>query len=87
MCLLAGLAMTVERIDIAHRGGVSSAYFAGLYTMLALPAIGVGALSRATDLITAGVVFAGLVSVVPAIVVIAELVSVRRGRATEGTVN
>ncbi|WP_023985805.1 MULTISPECIES: MFS transporter [Mycobacteriaceae] len=87
MCLLAGLAMTVERTDVAHRGGVSSAFFAGLYTMLAVPAIGVGALTRATDLVTAGVVFAGLVSVVPAIVVIAELVLVRRVRATEDTDN
>ncbi len=88
MCLLAGLAMTVEQTDVAQRGGVSSAFFAGLYTMLAVPAIGVGALARATDLITAGVVFAGLVSVLPVVVVIAELVvAVRSGRATEGTGN
>ena len=84
MCLLAGLAMTVEQVAVEQRGAVSSAFFAGLYTMLAVPAVGVGALARATNMITAGVVFAGLVAVLAAAVGLGELVADRR-RRTAGT--
>ena len=44
-----------------QRGGVSSAYFAGLYVFLACPAIGVGLIAARTTLITAGVILCVLV--------------------------
>ncbi|MCF6385448.1 MFS transporter [Mycobacterium sp. MBM] len=84
MSLLAGLAMTVEQAPLEQRGTVSSAFFAGLYTMLAVPAIGVGALARATDLVTAGVAFAGLVAGLAAAVGLGELITARR-RCAAGT--
>ncbi|MEX7470826.1 MFS transporter [Mycobacterium adipatum] len=86
MCLLAGLAMTVEQTAVEQRGAVSSAYFAGLYTMLAVPAIGVGALARATNLLTSGLVFAGLVAILSAAVGIGELIVGRGGRAATKSV-
>jgi MFS family permease len=57
MCLNAGVATTVGRVREGERGGVSSAYFTGLYVLLACPAIGVGVIAAHTTLITAGVVF------------------------------
>jgi len=42
LCLNAGIATTVEKVEPAHRGEVSSSFFAGLYAMLAVPAVGVG---------------------------------------------
>ena len=80
MCLLAGLAATVEQTPVERRGEVSSAFFAGLYTMLAVPAVGVGALATASDLITAGVVFAGLVALLAATVGIGEMRAGRTAR-------
>jgi MFS family permease len=56
MCLNAGVATTVSQVAEGQRGGVSSAYFAGLYVFLALPAIGVGVIAAHTTLITAGVI-------------------------------
>jgi MFS family permease len=56
MCLNAGVATTVGRVREDQRGGVSSAYFAGLYVFLACPAVGVGLIAAHTTLITAGVI-------------------------------
>jgi MFS family permease len=56
MCLNAGVATTVGRVREEERGGVSSAYFAGLYVFLACPAIGAGLIAAHTTLITAGVI-------------------------------
>lgn len=63
LCLNAGLATTVEQTPPQHRGEVSSSFFAGLYSMLAVPSIGVGVLAVLTDLRTAGLVFTGAVAV------------------------
>jgi MFS family permease len=56
LCLNAGVATTVSQVPADQRGGVSSAYFAGLYIFLACPAIGVGVIAAQTTLITAGVI-------------------------------
>ncbi|HEY2076419.1 MAG TPA: MFS transporter [Streptosporangiaceae bacterium] len=56
VCLNAGVATTVGRVREDQRGGVSSAYFAGLYVFLACPAVGVGVIAAHTTLITAGVI-------------------------------
>lgn len=61
MCLNAGVATTVAKVREGQRGGVSSAYFAGLYVLLACPAIGVGLIAAQTTLITAGVILCVLV--------------------------
>ncbi|MFD4832348.1 MFS transporter [Streptomyces uncialis] len=66
LCLNAGIATTVGQVEPARRGEVSSSFFAGLYCMLAVPAVGVGVLSELTDLRTAGLVFAAAVAVLAA---------------------
>ncbi|WP_433087637.1 MFS transporter [Dactylosporangium sp. CA-052675] len=58
LCLSAGLAMTVQQVASDHRGAVSSAYFAVLYAMLAVPATGVGVLADRIGLRPAGLTFA-----------------------------
>ncbi|GAA3455603.1 MFS transporter [Dactylosporangium matsuzakiense] len=58
LCLSAGLAMTVQQVAPDHRGAVSSAYFAVLYAMLAVPATGVGVLADRIGLRPAGLTFA-----------------------------
>lgn len=78
LCLNAGIATTVEQVPPAHRGEVSSSFFAGIYLMLAVPAIGVGLLAVATGLRPAGLVFAAVVAVLAAAVGIVELVGARR---------
>ncbi|AUH70387.1 MULTISPECIES: MFS transporter [Gordonia] len=83
LCVNAGLAATVERVDPAQRGAVSSAFFAGLYLMLAVPAIGVGALSLAIGLRESGLVFAGLVALLAAAVGVADIAA--RGSAARAT--
>lgn len=55
MCLNAGVATTVSRAREDERGGVSSAYFVGLYVFLACPAVAVGLIAAQTTLITAGI--------------------------------
>ena len=50
MCMNAGIATTVEQVPPAQRGEVSSSFFAGLYLMLAVPAIGVGLLASQISL-------------------------------------
>lgn len=60
-------------------GEVFSAFFVILYVMLAVPAVGVGVLTEACDLTTAGAVFAALVAALE-IAVLARLV--RSGNST-----
>ncbi|KJR03422.1 MFS transporter [Gordonia sihwensis] len=83
LCVNAGLAATVEQVDPAQRGAVSSAFFAGLYLLLAVPAIGVGALSLAVGLRESGLVFAGLVALLAAAVGVADIAA--RGSAARTT--
>ncbi|MDA3147607.1 MFS transporter [Leucobacter sp. UCMA 4100] len=71
VCLNAGLATTVEQVEAHQRGEVSSSFFAGLYTMLAVPAIGVGFLTNAIGLRPAGLIFAGAIAVLATIIAIA----------------
>ncbi|MFC9357163.1 MFS transporter [Rhodococcus sp. NPDC057014] len=78
LCLNASLATTVERVEPQLRGGVSSAFFAGIYVMLAVPAVGVGVLARFTDLRAAGIVFSALVAALGAGVAVAQLIVRRR---------
>ncbi len=77
LCLNAGIASTVEQVAPAHRAEVSSSLFAGLYAMLAVPAIGVGALSAAIGLRAAGLVFCALVAALAAVVCVVEARSAR----------
>lgn len=67
-CVNAGLALTVEQVPHHTRGEVSSAYFASLYVLLALPAIGVGLLATTVTLRQAGMIFAVVVAVLAAII-------------------
>jgi hypothetical protein len=60
-CIDAGIATTVAQVPASQRGELSSSYFAGLYVLLACPAIGVGLLASRAGLITAGVTFCILV--------------------------
>ncbi|ALG86825.1 MFS transporter [Gordonia phthalatica] len=67
-CVNAGLSLTVEEVPHHTRGEVSSAYFASLYVLLALPAIGVGLLATVVTLRQAGMIFAMVVAVLAAII-------------------
>lgn len=78
LCLSAGIATTVEQVAPAHRGAVSSSFFAGLYLMLAVPAIGVGLLASAVGLRAAGLAFTGVVAVLATVVGSVELGGSRR---------
>ncbi|WP_372405138.1 MFS transporter [Streptomyces luteireticuli] len=72
-----GLGSITTRSAPEHRGASVSTFFAILYTMLALPAIGVGVLIRESGLRPAGEVFSAVV----AALAVAVLVSlVRTGR-------
>lgn len=73
----AGIATTVGQVAPAHRGGVSSAFFAGLYCMLTVPAIGVGLLANAIGLREAGLAFTAVVAVLAASIGVFELVTKR----------
>ncbi|MBD7950361.1 MFS transporter [Oerskovia rustica] len=78
LCLNAGIATTVEQVPPTQRGEVSSSFFAGLYLMLAVPAIGVGLLTSVVGLREAGLVFAAVVAALAAAVGTVEVVSARR---------
>lgn len=78
LCLNAAVAGTVQRVEVHRRGEVSSTLFAGLYLMLAVPAIGVGLLAAWIELPAAGIVFAAGVAVLAAAVAVAELITDRR---------
>lgn len=78
LCMNAGIATTVEQALPERRGEVSSSFFAGLYLMLALPAIGVGLLATVIGLRGAGLVFTAAVALLAAVVAIASLATSRR---------
>lgn len=80
-CVNASLALTVERVQPAKRGEVSSAFFASLYVLLALPATGVGLLATVISLRHAGLVFAGVVAVLILAIGAVQALRVRRVRA------
>ncbi len=65
-----GLAQINERVKEA-RGEVTSTYFVVLYGTLAIPVIGVGVLAHATSLVTASLVFCGIVALTVACVLVA----------------
>ncbi|GEE03123.1 MFS transporter [Gordonia spumicola] len=73
VCMNVGLATTVERVPSSLRGGVSSAFFAVIYVMLAFPAVGVGLLAIPLGLREAGLVFAGVVALLAAAIGAADL--------------
>lgn len=77
LCLNAGLALTVEQAAPASRGAVSSSFFAGLYLMLAVPAVGVGLLASAVGLRGAGLVFVAAAAVLVSAVGLLTLRSTR----------
>ncbi|MDC7802349.1 MFS transporter [Sphingomonas sp. BLCC-B65] len=80
LCLNAGIATTVEKVEPAHRGEVSSSFFAGLYAMLAVPAIGVGVLANVAGLREAGLVFTGVVGLLAIAIAVLEVASARTPR-------
>lgn len=77
----AGLAAIGSGCPQDRRGEATSTFFAILYTMLALPVIGVGLLARATDIQTAGLVF----GIAVAALALAVLASLLRGRGSPRT--
>ncbi|WP_353114030.1 MFS transporter [Microbacterium sp.] len=84
LCLNAGIATTVEQVPAAHRGEVSSSFFAGLYVMLAVPAIGVGLLAGTIGLRPAGLVFAAAVAALATVIGVVEVAAPRDRRAKAG---
>ncbi|WP_405912491.1 MFS transporter [Streptomyces sp. NBC_01020] len=73
-----GLGTITTRSDPEHRGAAVSTFFAILYTMLAVPSIGVGVLIHVSSLRPAGEVFSCAV----ALLALAVLVSLAAGRRT-----
>lgn len=71
----AGLGSVGQASPSEQRGAISSAYFVVLYVGISLPVVGVGVLATLAGLVTAGVVFAALVGLLAAVV----LVLLRRG--------
>jgi MFS family permease len=74
----AGLAALNSAAPPEHRGGVASSFFVVAYLAISGPVIGVGVLAEVANLRAAGLIFAGVVSIVSAIA----LVLLARG--TEG---
>ncbi|MEV4065593.1 MFS transporter [Nonomuraea dietziae] len=74
-----GIATITARGAARHRGASVSTFFAILYTMLAVPAIGVGVLIQASSLRPAGQIFSAVVAVL-ALAVLFSLMGARRGR-------
>ena len=74
----AGIASVARTAPPERRGEVTSTLFVVLYVGISLPVVGVGALSQAAGLLTAGLVFAGCV----ALLALAALVAVLRRPAT-----
>ncbi|WP_051779779.1 MFS transporter [Streptomyces sp. NRRL S-241] len=77
MAVSHGIRDITTRSAPRHRGASVSTFFAILYSMLAVPAIGVGVLIRATSLRPAGEVFSAAVAVL-ALVVLMSLVLRRK---------
>jgi len=74
-----GITNIATRVAPQHRGASVSTFFAILYTMLAVPAIGVGVLINATSLRPAGEIFSGVVAALATVV----LLSLTRPRKAE----
>ena len=74
-----GLANITTHGEPQHRGAAVSTFFAILYTMLALPAIGVGVLIHQPSLRPAGEIFGGLVALL-ALTVLLSLIRVGKPR-------
>jgi MFS family permease len=66
MSFRAGLAAVSEKVSGEQRGSVTSTLFVTLYVGISIPVIGEGALAVGVGLITAGVVFAGVVALLAA---------------------
>jgi MFS family permease len=66
----AGLAAVSARAPAEQRGDVASSFFVVMYVAISLPVIGVGILTEATGLRTAGLVFAAAVAVVSMVVLV-----------------
>lgn len=73
VCLNAGITSLVEQAPPGRRGEVSSAFFAGLYVMLAIPAVGVGVLAGIIGLRGAGLVFCVAVALLAVAVAVTQL--------------
>ncbi|MFE4356379.1 MFS transporter [Kitasatospora sp. NPDC056800] len=73
-----GIALIGARTPPGTRSRTVSAFFAALYTMLALPAVGVGALIGAVGLRTATTVFAAAVAALAAAVLLTQREPARR---------
>ncbi|MBH1937458.1 MFS transporter [Streptomyces sp. AV19] len=76
-----GLGSITTRSAPEHRGASVSTFFAILYTLLALPAIGVGVLIRESSLRPAGEIFSAVVAAL-ALAVLLSLVRTRRDART-----
>lgn len=74
-----GIATITSRGAPRYRGASVSTFFAILYTMLAVPAIGVGVLIRASSLRSAGEIFSAAVAVL-ALAVLLSLIGTKTGR-------
>ncbi|MFG2988584.1 MFS transporter [Streptomyces sp. NPDC048257] len=81
MAVSHGIRDITTRSEPRHRGASVSTFFAVLYSMLAVPAIGVGVLIRATSLRPAGEIFSAAVAVL-ALVVLLSLVLTRKPAGT-----
>ncbi len=66
----AGLGSVTDASPAENRGEIASAYFVSLYVAIALPVVGEGAAATAFGLVSAGVVFAGLVGALAAVVLL-----------------
>ena len=77
MSFRAGLETVTSASPPAKRGEITSSYFVMLYVGIAIPVIGEGAAAQAFGLIAAGTVFAALVAILAAVVLLLLLRSVR----------
>lgn len=69
----AGLAAITARVPAHRRGETSSTFFVTLYTMLALPVVGVGVLTQLADLRTAALAFSAAIALLLAGVLAAQV--------------
>jgi len=77
IALSGGLAAIASGAAVTQRAQVIASFFAVLYTMLALPAIGVGILIQLAGLLEAGIIFSGIVAVLAFLALINILMSGR----------
>jgi sugar phosphate permease len=70
MSFRAGLATVTSASPPDKRGEITSSYFVMLYVGIAIPVIGEGAAAQGFGLIAAGTVFAALVAILAAVVLL-----------------